>query len=440
MQSVRDVNTSIRTRGSIGPHSVVGVMRRWLRNPGVMPALVATLALRIASSLFVAFVVSALHDTYVHVASEINLRGASLGLVVVPTPLTGPAQYLTGPWLRWDANEYVTLAAHGYSWYGSTAFLPLYPLLIRLVGTALGGHFVVAALLISTAATFVMFVLLYRLIVRITGSSRVATLSLVVASLLPIAFFFVAPYTESLFLAFALATVLAVMDSHWRRAALFALLATLTRQQGVLLCLLVAPELWLALRRAWHTEGNWRERLREGWRALAGAGALTVAAVGTYALWMLILTVGLRSQTPWQVLTARNAWNQHFTLPGLGLITDLQLTALDPTTPLVHRFSMALDVSAAVLGGLGIWRARKTLPPGLVLYFFACWCVALTKVEASGATNSAARYLLALLPLCLVPASWLARSRPVSRLAYVGCSVVVSCVFLTNWVLWAWVN
>ena len=49
-------------------------------------------------------------------------------------------RYLVRPWERWDTVWYLKIAEHGYTDYGSTAFLPLYPLLIRVVGTLLGGH------------------------------------------------------------------------------------------------------------------------------------------------------------------------------------------------------------------------------------------------------------------------------------------------------------
>ena len=55
-------------------------------------------------------------------------------------------------------------------------------------------------------------------------------------------------------------------------------------------------------------------------------------------------------------------------------------------------------------------------------------------------TMSAARYLLVLLPLCMVPAAWLARALPFVRLSYVFGSVLLGCMILSEWVLWLWVS
>src|SRR5262249_50649783 len=174
---------------------------------------------------------------------QMNLYGADLNIYVLPTSASGAEAYLTSPWLRWDADHYISIAQDGYSYDAASAFLPLYPLLIRLGGYLTGGNLIVSALLISTIATFFAFLFLYRLALRITRSPQVAGYSVLVATLLPIAFFFVAPYTESLFLALSLGCILEVLDERWMHAALFAGAAAFARQQGVLLGLLALPAL-----------------------------------------------------------------------------------------------------------------------------------------------------------------------------------------------------
>ena len=48
---------------------------------------------------------------------------------------------LASAWLQWDAKWYVQIAQAGYFSDQSAGFFPLYPLLIHLVGMALGGHY-----------------------------------------------------------------------------------------------------------------------------------------------------------------------------------------------------------------------------------------------------------------------------------------------------------
>ena len=415
-------------------------VRAWLRQPDIRAALAATLALRLFTSGFMAFIVYALHSTFVSVTVQANTQGQALGLTIAPTSLHGIAQYLTTPWVRWDADVYLKIAERGYAWYGSTAFLPLYPGLIRLGGLALGGHYILASLLISTVASFFVFLYLYRLALRCTGSPLISRLTLVVACLLPVAFFLMAPYTESLFLALALATVLATLDGEWTKAACFAVIASLTRQQGVLLSLLAAPALLSAGRAGWRNGGPWRDRFAQIWQTGRAPALFVVAAVGSYAVWILVLTQALAEPAPWQVLTSSHGWRQHFVLPGSGVLNDLSMIVRHPGLTFAHKLSLPLDVCAAALGAIGLWLARRRLPAGLILFLVGCWCVALIKVEPTGVTNSAARYLLTLLPVCIVPATWLSRARPPLRVAYFGLFLIVACVYMTEWVLWSWVS
>lgn len=415
-------------------------IRGWLRRPDVRAALAATIGLRVFTSGFMALIVYLLRDTFVSVSMQANSIGQEHGLTIVPTSLQGVDQFLTTPWVRWDADVYLKIAEHGYSWFGSTAFLPFYPLLVRLGGLGLGGHYILASLLSSTIASFFMFLLLYRLALRLTGSASVSRYTLATSCLLPVSFFLMAPYTESLFLALAFATVLATLDGHWRRAAVYAAIASVTRQQGVLLSLLAAPALWHSARGWWQEHSKGRNRLPIVWQSAAGPSLLILASVGSYGLWILCLTRIASAPPPWQVLTSSHGWRQHFEFPGAGIVNDVTTIVQSPALVFAHKLSLPLDVCAAVLGALGLWLARKRLPSGLLLFLVACWCVALVKLEPTGWTNSAARYLLTLLPISIVPATWLNKSRPAWRIAYFCVFVVFSFVFLTEWVLWSWVS
>lgn len=417
-----------------------GRARGWLSRSDVRAALLATLGLRAFTSGLMALIVYLMHDTFVSVSNQADTIGQSQGLTIVPTSLHGAAQFLTTPWVRWDADVYLKIAERGYSWYGSTAFLPLYPGLVRLCGLGLGGHYILASLLISTIASFFMLLLLYQLILLLTGSERISRYTLAVCCLLPVAFFSMAPYTESLFLALAFATVLASLEGQWRRAAICAGIASLTRQQGVLLSLLAAPALWNAARAYWGDRRPRPGRLTAVWRSTRGPALLVVASVGVYALWILYLTRIASAPAPWQVLTSSHGWRQHFEFPGAGVVNDVITIVRSPGMVFAHKLSLPLDVCSAILGAVGLWLARRRLPAGLLLFLLACWCVALVKLEPTGWTNSAARYLLTLLPIGFVPATWLSRTRPALRLTYFSVVVVLSCVFMTEWVMWAWVS
>ena len=102
---------------------------------------------------------------------------------------------------RQDAVWYLRLADEGWSGEdASAAFFPLYPLTVRAVAWILpGSDELIAALLVSNVAFLGALLALFALTADAFGE-RVARRAIVVAALFPTAFFFLAPYTESLFL------------------------------------------------------------------------------------------------------------------------------------------------------------------------------------------------------------------------------------------------
>lgn len=441
MSSARKVERVMRPL-SIEPLApYTAALARWLERTDVRVALAAALGLRLAASAFAALVVLLLHDPYVHVTKDVLARGMAMNIYVLPVPLTGPEAYLTGPWLHWDANHLIGIAEHGYEHTDATAFLPLYPLLVRFASVFTLGNSVVSALLISTLSTFFAFLLLYRLTLRFTQSPRVAGMAVLVAALLPISFFFVAPYSEPLFLALSLGCIWQALELRWGSATLLAVLAALTRQQGLLLGVLVLPSIWSDVRDVVvDGAGSVMRRLR-GFLAVAGQGLLfLIAPLGAYIAWLFVLQFILGRGTPVQLLTAQHGWNQHFAVPGLAVLNDLASILRGPADAFQHYFSLPLDTAASILSLIGLVVTRRKLPASVWLYLAACWCIALVKVDFFGNTTSAARYLLALLPLCLVPAQWLENARPPARILLFGVFAYLWCFYFGEWLLWSWVS
>jgi hypothetical protein len=152
----------------------------------------------------------------------------------VPIPGGYFVQLLLASSARWDASWYLQIANSGYgSNLARTAFFPLYPLLIHVVAWVVRSP-VIAGALISLAAFAVALTLLYRL-VRLDHSPRIAQVTVMLLAFFPMALFFSAVYTESLFLALSLATTYAARQGRWVWAGVFGMLAALTRDGGVLL-------------------------------------------------------------------------------------------------------------------------------------------------------------------------------------------------------------
>jgi hypothetical protein len=146
---------------------------------------------------------------------------------------------------RWDTFFYYTIATEGYSWdatvfrHYNVVFFPLYPLLMRWGGVALGGHPLLAGLIISLAAFAGALVLLYRL-ARLELGDDYAWRVILLISTFPYALYFSAVYTESLFLFLSVATFYALRRGRLGWATVCGLAVGLTRPNGFWLALPLA--------------------------------------------------------------------------------------------------------------------------------------------------------------------------------------------------------
>ena len=147
---------------------------------------------------------------------------------------------LVAPAARWDAGWYLLIANHGYqpSLGAATAargaFFPLYPLLVRALSTLLVAP-VLAGVAVSTLALALALYGLHRLTSLETGSRDAARLAVMVSALAPMAFFFSAVYSESLYLALSVGTFWFARKGRWALTGMLGALAAATRPTGVLL-------------------------------------------------------------------------------------------------------------------------------------------------------------------------------------------------------------
>ncbi|MEY2543402.1 MAG: hypothetical protein QOE81_863 [Verrucomicrobiota bacterium] len=162
------------------------------------------------------------------------LFGAVTYQVLENKPVHG-VQGLLAIWNRWDAPAYQHLAQFGYQISGEfkTWFYPLLPWTIRLVAWV-SGNYIVSAFIVSGIASIVAALLLRRT-VELDFSPRVALRSVWFFLIFPTAHFLHVGYTESLFLALALGSILAARTQRWWLAGLLGGLGCMTRANGIVL-------------------------------------------------------------------------------------------------------------------------------------------------------------------------------------------------------------
>ena len=157
-------------------------------------------------------------------------------------------------WNRWDSHYYLKLAEFGYSSADPLkAWLyPLFPWTVR-VFAVVTRDYLVAAFVVSALALAAAAVLLRRLVARDYGQ-EVAQRAVWFFLIFPTAYFLHIGYTESLFLAFLLASLLSARNERWWMAGVFGALCWMTRPTGIVLLPTLAME---AAHQFWETK-RWR--------------------------------------------------------------------------------------------------------------------------------------------------------------------------------------
>lgn len=269
------------------------------------------------------------------------------------------ARCLLLPWERWDVKYFVQIAAQGYRVDDGTAqFHPLYPLLGKVVGVALGGNDLLGLIVVSSACGLA-FLLLFERLVRLDLPAEAAQRAALYFLHLPVAFVLFAPYTESLFLLCCAAALIAARHERRLIAGACGGLAVLTRQQGIFLLVPLAWEWWEAHRR----------RPREAARDLRGLAGLALVPLAQ-AAWLVYRAAALND-------VAYNRHEPRSLIYGLLISrSSAQVVAEQNFMPPWRALALALDhTDAATLIDLTLG--------GLFLFLFACGARRLWRMRKS---------------------------------------------------------
>ncbi|WP_432096906.1 hypothetical protein [Streptomyces sp. bgisy100] len=328
----------------------------------------------------------------------------------------------------WDSVWYARVVEHGYGTivqggapgrlYSDLAFFPLYPALVRGTRGVLSLGFVNAGLLVSWTAAACAAWGIYAVGERLHGR-RAATLLVLLWGVLPHAVVQSMAYTESLLTACAAWALHSVLAGRWLWAGALAVLAGLSRPNGIAVAAAVS------LAAAWQIVQLWRARdpglvpLRGG-RTRLWAGAL-LAPLGWcgYVLW-----VGRQQGSPlFGYFRVQRNWGSEF---DFGQDAWLSVRAL-----VVGRehltYPMVVAVAAlAVLMFVLLLLDRAPLP--LLVY-----CAVLLVIALGGASyfTSKPRFLLPAFPLLLPAAAGMARARLRTVALTVGALAGLSCCYGT---------
>jgi hypothetical protein len=345
--------------------------------------------------------------------------------------LTHDLGSVTDVWARWDSVHFLRIAEHGYS-SAEAAFYPLYPALLAGGGRVLGGHYVLAGILVSLLAALGAFVLLERIAEERLGGNG-ARRAVLYLAFFPTALFLQAVYSESLFLFLCLGAFALAERNRFAEAGIVTGLALLTRPAAIAL---VPALVLIAGRRSWRL-----------------TTALPVAAVYPLVLWWKL-------DDPWAFARAEGTWHRHLSPAGpLGGIWDGLRAGWSGVEQLASGSNAHVYWTAV---GPADSTPLRTAVINLVLLGFLCLFVALAVIawREFGAPYGLFSALSLALPLS-VPSSrwpllslprfglvvfpfflalaWLGGRHPRANAAIVGLSALLLGVYVTQWALWDWV-
>ncbi len=354
------------------------------------------------------------------------LVGVELFTPLRPVSVPGwPAHPLPDPgwhnvftaWERFDGLWFLRIAAHGYrAADGSAAFFPLFPLSIRIVSVAIGGHPFAASLLVSNAAFAGALCVLYALTAS-ERSEETARRAVLFMATFPTAFFFFAPYSESLFLLLAVTTFWGARSRRWGVAAAGGALAALTRNVGAVLALALAAE---AIHR-------WREHGESPVPGILAAGATGIGTLGYLASW------GIRTGQWLAPIRQQANWERTFSWPWTTLVdgTRFAFRYLGNTNGGYWTIDWLITVPALALSVYALFRFR----PSYLVYLWGGLLAPLSFIFPGRPLMSIPRFVLPLFPLFWALAEVSERWHiPRSAVAAVGAAGLgLLTVLFVNW-------
>jgi len=373
------------------------------------------------------------------VSSRLLLMGAG-ALAVAFLPDADPAGNPLEPpgflnyWANWDGAWYSEIATHGYGARPpeSTAFFPLYPLLVRSGSSIVGGPALWGTLISLLCTAFALY-FVYRIAENLY-EARVARASTLALAFFPTAFFLNAVYTEALFLALTAGSVWAArVRGNLLLAGLFGALATATRNLGVLILIPLLFE-WVRRRRTF------------GLRGLAGL-VLVPAGLVAYAVFLRQrfgdpLVFAHQQSAYWDreltgpLTTLGRAW--HAAQAGIEYVLDPQALFLGaPAGPSLEA-SNTLNLAFLAFFLLVMLVGFAVLPQDLSVYTALIVLLPVLTPAPQFPLMSMPRFVLGAFPVFLVLGYLLSRSR-LALVSYLvlagGLGVALTALFAT----WRWV-
>ncbi len=336
-------------------------------------------------------------------------------------------------WKCTDSSHYLDIARDWYLSEGEwdrlvqLVFLPGYPLTVRLLNYVVG-NYLYSAMLVSALSFAGAGCVLYRLL-RLDYSHSRAIRTLKYLCILPAAFFFTAPMSESLFLLLCASCIYCARTKKWLFGCLLAGLASFTRSLGVTLFVPLLFELISTYIKSRDGMSK-KERTCFLWRRLS---TLMLIPAGFLVYCYINYLV---SGNPLKFMEYQSEhWGQNLSLFFNTAAYQMEMAIKSYGTDNHDLLGLWLPNLFACFSSLvAMFLSAKKMRPSYTAWFIAYF------VTAIGATwlLSAPRYLIALFPVPLA-VSLVPKSTKTDLILSLSCLIIAFlylCAFVLRWQVW----
>lgn len=295
----------------------------------------------------------------------------------VPGGWEGVSNWWLNPWTTYDSEWYIDIAINGYT-EQTSAFFPLYPLLLKIGGET-ESSVALTGVLISNACFLAALAVVF-LLTKLDFNENISSATVWLMAFFPATIFFSAVYTESLFLLLLVSSYYLARRGYWLGAGVAGLLASLTKNPGILISIALAIEYLKSIKC-----GN----CRTGIKGMAG---LLLPITGFMAVQAYFASM---FSSPFSGVTSQEFYYRSVTWPWEPVIKDIvgifTFRIPDPVT--------VLNVLAVIMVIVFTVRYRSILRPSYALLMSGVMLMHLTYARTIAPyTLGAVRYMSVIFP------------------------------------------
>lgn len=320
----------------------------------------------------------------------------------------GSPHLILAIWGVWDTKWYMDIAQNGYAIpdsippsYSSQenwAFFPLYPILMRIIGSIFGGKYYLSGLIISNICLMLASFLLYYL-VRSYYGRKIALRSVKFLYLFPISFIFSGVFTEAVYLALTLSCFVFLYQKKYLLTSISGFFLALTRTLGVLI---VIPILYEILKVNNFKIKNIKPEVV--YLILIPLGLILFSIYNYYLTGDFLAFKNIQSAS---------GWDRHISNPVAILLNAIQHGFIDQIN---IRIIVELSITIISLVCLGLW-VKKIKLSFLLFAFYSIM------IPLSTSLDSMPRYILPVFPLYIILAK-LSKNRFVDQTITIVMSLI----------------